>query len=180
MNVANLELCKELYELSGWEFDEQHCRIEKVWIESFSTSEMGQGHDDYDKTPPEERKQYHVGDFVVRDNPKNFVGVPENVPWGWANKYYEETIKRSVPAYDLGYLLRKLPAKIDTGESVELHEIYGWLYMSMAEDGKEWHFGYGVVDLHGQADTPEDAACKLAIELFKQGVLSPNPSKETL
>src|SRR5882724_9503253 len=109
MNVASLENCKRLYELSGWEFAEDHRRIEKVWIESFHTSEMGMGHEDYDKTPPTKRRQYHVGEYVVRDNPKNFIGVPEHTPWGWANRYYEETIKRSVPAYDLGYLLRKLP-----------------------------------------------------------------------
>lgn len=165
MNVASKELCEELYELSGWEFDESHRRIEKVWIQSFSTSEMGQGHDDYEKTPPSERRQYHIGEWVVRDNPKNFIGIPEDVPWGWANKYYQKTVDASVPAYDLGYLLRKLPMYLEIKHPDTLRLTIG------AVIGGRWCASYDWEDggvMHEQFQgTPEDAACKLAIELFK-------------
>jgi hypothetical protein len=61
------------------------------------------------------------------------------------------------PAYDLGYLLRKLPAfrleKTDKGYHTD--------YFS----GTEVFVGAT------EAETPEDATVKLAIELFKQGVL---------
>lgn len=67
-----------------------------------------------------------------------------------------------VPSYDLGYLLRKLPLK------------HGNETLSLVHDDdpnrQPWECGFS--DLFVNADTPEDAACKLAIELFKQGVLT--------
>lgn len=74
---------------------------------------------------------------------------------------------KQYPAYDLGYLLRKLP------ETME--RIYHLTLTRAGEGDYSWRCGY--VDgtfIEGPsiyADTPEDAACKLAIELFKQGVL---------
>lgn len=60
----------------------------------------------------------------------------------------------SVPAYDLGYLLRKFAGKggieIRYGEKDCLAVSQGQITV---------------------ADTPEDATCRLAIELFKQGLL---------
>lgn len=57
------------------------------------------------------------------------------------------------PAYDVGYLLRKLQTVLHhiegTDYAVKLHNI--------------------VWDMQ-----PEDAACRLAIELFKQGILKPS------
>lgn len=174
MNVASLELCKKLYALSGWGLDDKHRPIAKVWIEMFSTSEMGQGNPDYEQTPPENRRQYHVGEYRIRDNPRNFVGIPENVPWGWANKYYEETIKRSVPAYDLGYLLRKLPPSI---YSIQYKQrAYLWTRKDTETCYAAWYkvtdpnYGEDITSEHGAVrDTPEDAAAMLAIKLFKQG-----------
>jgi hypothetical protein len=72
------------------------------------------------------------------------------------------------PAYDLGYLLRKLPSKcVEHRNSLAGHT--GFVEGS-------WFFGYGdLMHLEGcQCEdglTPEDAACKLAISLFKQGIL---------
>lgn len=105
MNVASLELCKELYELSGWD----------------------------------NREQYHYID-----------GSP-------------------VPAYDFGYLLRKLPEgttiRVNKRNPVKLGKNQGPYSALM--------YGYrGAV----RADTPEDCAAKLAIELLKQGVLSKQPN----
>jgi hypothetical protein len=76
-----------------------------------------------------------------------------------------------IPAYDLGYLLRKLP--------IEFEDF--WLELTSA--GQNWYAGYwsgltqnywviGKTRMAIEANTPEDAACKLAIELFKQGALT--------
>lgn len=72
------------------------------------------------------------------------------------------------PAYDLGLLLRKLPPQTvikkehdaNPGLPKETPEYYRALYDTA--DGQ--HFWLG-------ADTPEDAACRLAIALFEQGIL---------
>lgn len=103
MNVASLELCKELYELSGW-------------------------------APPDSDEIY-----------------------GWDNEQLK-TKKIVGYEYDLGYLLRKLqplePMLSTLGE--------GWECSAL--DVGRW-------EANVRELTPEDAACKLAIELFKQGVL---------
>lgn len=72
----------------------------------------------------------------------------------------EADYKPSYPCYSLGYLLRKLPQT-----SAVMHfkrnrwEAYWVSYGSGSRAKRE----YG--------DTPEDAAAKLAIRLFKQGIL---------
>lgn len=110
MNVASLELCKELYELSGWEDTEK-------WL---TASDL----------------------------------LPEIID----GKKTGNLKREQVPAYDLGYLLRKLPPVTKVINcSNEKTQIYGALFPELK------------LTFHG--DTPEDAACKLAIELFKQGVL---------
>lgn len=121
MNVASLELCKELFELSGWKGTHYN------WYTHVSA-----------KVEPElqHRKMVRLAD---------------------SNNWIE------IPAYDLGYLLRKLPHRIKF-KDFELHKVY--------ED--DWWAGYTYQEefvIKAFADTPEDATCKLAIELFKQGVL---------
>lgn len=110
MNVASLELCKELHELSGWE--------------------------------DEDSLEWHYGN--------------NNELW----HRDEEMTGFLCPAYDLGYLLRKLPFFTDIaifpasrGESYAKAEL-------------EQH------NLYITADTPENAATKLTIELFKQNILT--------
>lgn len=61
---------------------------------------------------------------------------------------------RITPLYDLGYLLRKFLGK----GGIEIR--YG--DKSIIASSHLWSI---------EADTPEDAVCLLAIELFKQGVL---------
>lgn len=114
MNVASLDLCKELYAVSGW-------------------------------------------DSELQDLPDH----PDCDPKG-----------PIAPAYDLGYLLRKLPYRTKYKDLV-LEKVY--------ED--DWRIAYwhddlphrGVVEEEVQfacnADTPEDAAASLAISLFKAGIL---------
>lgn len=115
MNVASLERCRELYELSGWA--------------------------DTDYTYYANAGQ-HSGTMMHRslvfDKPDN------------------------LPAYDLGYLLRKLPELVTTDTYSDFLEIK----KSSGQYLAYYSFSERVV-----ADTPENAAAKLAIELFKAGVL---------
>lgn len=94
MNVANIDLCKELYELSGWGTAKEG----DVWTDA-------SGH----------------------------------------------------PRYELGYLLRKLP----NGTNVMYNN---------ERSAASYEVPIGELYLYGK--TPEDAACKLAIELLKKGVLT--------
>lgn len=72
----------------------------------------------------------------------------------------------SPPAYDLGYLLRKLPSFyfVYCGKSGET-----W-YPAEMQGGPTMKMPPYIFD-NLTADTPEDAAAKLAIELHRQGVL---------
>lgn len=136
MNTASLELCKELYELSGWGDTYMVFRYyQDEWNDPIWEK--------YDVVPSDS------------DNP---------------NWQIED------PAYDLGYLLRKLPHKTE----------WGGLFVMSCNDG-QWEASYFnfYENWHNHeqysrrfqeapsavADTPENAACKLAIELFKQGIL---------
>lgn len=113
MNVASLELSRELFEVSGW----------------------GGTHRCYRLMTAGDCKEWRCIDILPN-------------------------VSGDVPAYDLGYLLRNLPdfvsiRKANTDSGIEYE----------AEDFDS--------DLSsGYCDTPEDAAAKLAIELFKQGVLT--------
>lgn len=118
MHVASLELCKELYELSG-----------RMWHEEIIYS----WHKD-------------DGDYVIED-------------------FWSGSI---CPAYDLGYLLRKLPV---------ITELKKWddEYVAQCYWGNHDSHSSGIPlikNFKSKANTPEDAACKLAIELFKQGILT--------
>lgn len=68
-------------------------------------------------------------------------------------------LRDSTPAYDLGYLLRKLQEGSDF-YSLRRSTVDGsWLVKTQ--------YGEEV-----RADTPEDAVAELAIELWKQGVIA--------
>lgn len=117
MNTASLELCKELYKVSGWKAD--------YW---------------YD---------WNHGEPTVEDM---------------------KLSEFNIPAYDLGYLLRKLP------RFIEEETMHYWL--NLAPDAEtEWFATYDYYDASpkgiagGYKATPEDALVELAIELFKQGIL---------
>ncbi len=123
MNVASLELCKELYEVSGRQ-------TENNYHDNFGTPDVLSASVNQDST------------------------------------YYKAGI---CPAYDAGFLLRKLP----------MQNGHHWLQLTTTT---RWWAGYEdnandlVFMVNGkkmlfESDTPEDALCKLAIELFKQGVL---------
>lgn len=135
MNVANKDLCQELYELSKWDdtwFDKDDGTL-LVWKYSRADYEM------------------HIG---LRDEDEQLSGFQE-----------------AYPAYDLGYLLRKLPNTIK--------QLDGWRYLTVMvghSTGGYIACYYKLEKPHfdkfnQQADTPEDCAAKLAIELIKQGIL---------
>lgn len=123
MNVASLELCKELYGLSGWR--------ERVGLQYF----------------PDKFYATHLR-----------LDLEEEVIPTMDESYEADFI---CPAYDLGYLLRKLPR---TYKGVGL--------CVWAAGSSRWRAEYDNSHrVHFDADTPEDAAAKLATELFKQGIL---------
>lgn len=133
MNVVSLELCKELYELSGW--NDTH----NTW-KRLTTLDMTRW------------KDWYLADFN--------------------NEVWNGTGEQSIPAYDLGYLLRKLPNYIeywDGGNEAGYLQLIHW--------STHWSCGYEDVQGSDKSimvhlnDTPEDAAARLAIELFKQKVL---------
>jgi hypothetical protein len=131
MNIASLELCKELYELSDYNFDGTDYR----W--------------------------YCLPITITKGS------SPELDYSNWQVKHVSYRGKYSVihyPAYDLGFLLRKLPETTSITKQVlngigARHQYNaGWQATETRWSGFE-------------ADTPEDALCSLAIELFKQKVL---------
>lgn len=103
-DVASLELCKELYELSGWK--------------------------------------------------------PEGTGYEYAHNVYRFNGEIKAYLYTLGYLLRKLPKGCSVFRTVSSDEVW------IATAGMK-----RLDDFYSGSDTPENAACKLTIELFKQGVL---------
>lgn len=98
-------------------------------------------------------------------------GWHEDLEWHINRKPPAAEFSRIAPAYDAGFLLRKLPLNIDDG-FFELNH-YGtdngyWIAQYCTHDLNTNVFTY---DFSNHGDTPEDAACKLVIELFKQGIL---------
>ncbi len=124
MNVASLELCKELYELSGWVSSCCH---------------------------------------TVRNE------------HGVATSHWYQ--------YELGYLLRSLPQRIDLDEDKWAEAFDSstpetfFLAWEMDTMQNRWRVQMQIEDevitpTLFEAASPEDALCQLFIELFKQGVLT--------
>ena len=121
MNVASLELSKQLWKLSGWKCQDAYIQVKDP------------------EAPIELLSEYSP---VLSRNDYDII----------------------VSAYDLGYLLRKLPAEV-RNESLTLDRVAGG-----------WSCRYGLMSpnkIEIRADTPEDAACKLLIELIKRKVIKP-------
>ena len=123
MHIASFEVCKNLYELSGW----------RVY--------------DYLYWP----------DQTIRD----------------AHEATSDDLasRNTVAAYDLGYMLRRLPASIQTDDE---GATACSLQLRPSVDASQWTAGYASHDdyLFAATDaTPEDAIVLLAIALFTQGVL---------
>jgi hypothetical protein len=150
MNVASLELCRELYELSGWD-SEKELRYMHYY---FSGHGFGYGFS---------ASSFSVG--VRRELQKAPTGI--ELKEGHIPEPPEHRIDYFVaPAYDLGYLLRKL-------QSIQCHVFPNDEGVWLAHGGKEKFSDPRAFILTAKkADTPENAVAQLAIELFKKGVLS--------
>lgn len=75
---------------------------------------------------------------------------------------YGEQFKKVCPAYSFDYLMSKLPRREpEWGTGIHLK----WIVRI-----NEWSAGY-VKGIYTQDEDPTNAVCKLAIELWKQGVL---------
>lgn len=144
MHVANIELCKQLFELSEWE--NYPCYWSMRAVGKYASTVLS-------KHSPKLRKRIENG--------------------------------LNTPAYDLGYLLRKLPRQL-----VIKTRIYTFILTPSTSDGSwsadyfsgrfEYYDGERNSErwLHNgnrarptEADTPENAAAMLAIQLFKEGIL---------
>lgn len=139
MNVASLDLCQELAKLSGWN------DTVKVWSNRVYGGQAGTTVARAGSALTDTRKTTARKWFVVSRNKRQ---------------------TEAFPAYDAGYLLRKLPDNMKDKGHLHVGK-WGHSY---------WRAGYldfepGWTDLRAFADTPEDALCLLAIDLFKQGVL---------
>jgi hypothetical protein len=93
-------------------------------------------------------------------------------PWSSTEQsdYSYPGFETGPPAYDLGYLLRKLPADLP----YEIETTTHFAALTIETDVDHWYASYSILDhdLHtARAKTPEDAAAKLCITLFKQGIL---------
>lgn len=83
----------------------------------------------------------------------------------WLTDLHTHEHDQCFPQYDLGYLIRKIPAEhFDLVKVVDSPEYIYYIRKNGA-----------IIDQIG-ADTPENATAKLAIELFKNGTLT----KETI
>lgn len=121
MNVASLDLCKELYELSGWK----------------------------------------EADYVYYANAGEHSGTV-----GHKSQFFDKP--ENLPAYDLGYLLRKLPP--DTRDEFDNHHYFVLEKVRGGQDG-DYVARYDT-EYFQQDDTPEDACAKLTLALFKEGILT--------
>jgi hypothetical protein len=133
MNVASLDLCRELYELSGWQ-PVPSVDYGFYWM---SIDRHGKPCD------------WHIERMF---GPQDRTGEVQ------------------VPAYDLGYLLRNLPLQIGEDYDSRVLRMDAWT--------EHWQFAYWIYEIPyeiGEADTPEDATCKLAIALINQGILTRDP-----
>src|SRR4051794_16950588 len=119
MNAANLDLCRELHELSGWH------RTVMWWVESSNGEPM-------------------VKPVVVSVQYRDIV-----------------------PAYDLGYLIRKAGSGAGVIKNFESYTARRPVMLGAPENEDPLNGRIG-----WDADTPEDAMCTMLIELHKNGILT--------
>lgn len=144
MNVASLELSKQLYELSGWE-----------------DTDLYYGENFYRVGDIELTMYRNQNEFDAREGQGKLRGI-----WSHADVEVGKYVG-VVPAYDLGYLLRKL--QTHAGIEISWDRKYGYTaHFNRREFGSTKD---GAL-FNAKGENYEDATAKLAIELFKQGVLT--------
>lgn len=142
VQVARLELCEELLQLSGW----LDCSFEWAWPSARSATRKN--------------SKLNISEPYVKGMRDHNKDVPTHASW------LPEFI---APAYDLGYILRKLPEiRLDiwhNGHVVIKYFTHNGVPSKLERKGEV---------VKAEADNPEDAAVKLCISLIKQGILHPS------
>lgn len=87
----------------------------------------------------------------------------ENKPVYIDSDFIRQKLSADLPAYDSGYMLRKLPEGISTSTAS----------LELKVRGGTWIARYGNKSVGGAADTPEDALALLCIKLIEEKVLKP-------
>lgn len=108
-------------------------------------------------------EKYWVPEAITNDGPIDHgqIMITDN----WFPMSMPKGSEIGIPAYPLGYLLRKLPGHIQAESKTLWLTIYNSNY---------WWAGYNNAPFErhqNNADTPEDCVAKLCIKLIKQGVL---------
>ncbi len=85
-------------------------------------------------------------------------------------------LKAGPPKYSLGFLMRTLAERCDE-PSVARHRVFKRWQARVLAPLEEGYAGLRQFKA-AEADIPEDAAAKLAIELLKQGVIDPDGRRE--
>lgn len=163
------ELCKSVYEATGWDNKSNTPSKErlKVWQQGYSLSEMGEGHEDYDTTPPEERNKVNVYDWEIREDPRHRITTGQEVFKWWFSQV--KTIENNVfPLYTSDYILSKLPITLQHDEHFDYLTVY-------CDNHDLWWATYELLNDCTKYDTkgttPLKALLKLTLELHKKGLL---------
>lgn len=130
MNVARLELCKKLDELTDYRWRNE---TQYRWLCLPKLIHKG-------SSPQQDFSSWQVKHISYRGQYR--------IDW--------------YAAYDLGYLLRKLPDGTQLNKTSVTYSASG-IY-SIDTKPVSFHFG---------ADIPEDAICELCIKLISEGIIKP-------
>lgn len=162
MNYSNKELSEKLYQITNW----REYQGGKVWMRSYHLSEMGQGNDLYESTAENERRQVVVGEeWRVTDDPLHRMSTGQEVFKWWYSKV-RELEEEAFPAYDLGFLIRKLPVGFIILIPSSDEWLASWAEHSDADD-------YAII-----GETPEDALTELILLLIEKKIFNPGISNE--
>jgi hypothetical protein len=150
VRVASFALCRELHELTGWD------RTHQVWNVGQRRQLVVAGHS---RGIARHARNGEIEDFAEVAEAPNLVG--------------DGVISvETVPAYDLGYLLTRVPQTLtlDAGE-------FATFSVRAESDGRwcaQYDGGFGLPARMGS--TPEDATAWVCIELAKRGLLAEVPT----
>lgn len=130
MDNELLELCKEVYRrFPEWDnkSNTPSGKRLKVWVQGYSISEMGEAHDNYETTPPEERNTVNTYDWEIRDDPRHKITTGQEV-FSWWYSRVREIEQNTVPDYTSDYLLGgKLPPVIQDPDDKKFKVLTMWI-----------------------------------------------------
>ncbi len=121
------------------------------------------------------RKEWNDTLFVSKDLCINIYGLSnfewsvfDRIPDGDGGMYFHhyegEELPQTVPAYTLGFLLRKIPSDVNSGVEWDAQlEIWSAYYDEENDMGR--------IVKTARAEKPEDAVAKLCVDLLMLGVI---------